>query len=81
MYEMECQKHIKPKISSENYYWDSLKKFRKRGCEDWLLEAVVITLRLSQVCAYENTSSTACAHVAVFAGFKDWKSRLKCETK
>lgn len=58
-----------------------LEKIQKGGCEDWLLEAVVITLRLSQVCAYENTSATACAHVAVFVGFKDWKSRLKCEPK
>lgn len=54
-----------------------LEKIKKGEFEDWLLEAVVNDLRLSQVREYENASSTAYAHLDAFVGFQDWKNRLK----
>ena len=54
-----------------------LEKIKKGEFEDWLLEAVVNDLRLSQVREYENASSTAYAYLDAFVGFQDWKSRLK----
>ncbi|MFT7336447.1 MAG: zinc protease, partial [Porticoccaceae bacterium] len=56
---------------------DQLDKIKKGEFEDWLLEAVVNDLRLSQVREYENASSTAYAYLDAFVGFQDWKSRLK----
>ncbi|MDC1465527.1 insulinase family protein [Polaribacter sp.] len=56
---------------------EQLEKIKKGTFEDWLLEAVVNDLRLSQVREYENASSTAYAYLDAFIGFQDWKSRLK----
>jgi len=51
-------------------------KVKKGEFEDWLIEAVVNDLRLSQIRQYENASSTAYAYLDAFIGFQDWESRL-----
>jgi zinc protease len=56
---------------------DQLDKIKKGEFEDWLLEAVVNDLRLSQVREYENSSATAYAYLDAFIGFQDWNNRLK----
>jgi zinc protease len=56
---------------------EQLEKIKKGEFENWLLEAVVNDLHLSQVREYENASSTAYAYLDAFVGFQDWKSRLK----
>lgn len=55
---------------------EQVEKIKKGEFEDWLLEAVVNDLRLSQVRQYENASSTAYAYLDAFIGFQDWKDRI-----
>ncbi|WP_027391649.1 M16 family metallopeptidase [Aquimarina latercula] len=52
-------------------------KVKKGEFEEWLLDAVVNDLRLSQIRQYENASSTAYSYLDAFIGFQDWKSRLE----
>jgi predicted Zn-dependent peptidase len=54
-----------------------LKKIKNGEFEDWLLEAVVNDLRLSQIRQYGDLSGTAYAHLEAFIGFQDWGNRLK----
>ncbi len=55
---------------------EQIEKIKKGEFEDWLINAVVNDLRLSQIRQYENASSTAYAYLDAFIGFQDWKSRL-----
>lgn len=55
---------------------EQVEKIKKGEFEDWLIDAVVNDLRLSQIRQYENASSTAYAYLDAFIGFQDWKSRL-----
>lgn len=54
-----------------------VEKVKNGEFEDWLLDAVVNDLRLSQIRQYENASSTAYAYLDAFIGFQDWYSRLE----
>ncbi len=56
---------------------EQIEKIKKGEFEDWLLDAVVNDLRLSQIQQYENASSTAYAYLGAFIGFQDWKNRLE----
>ncbi|MBV7268274.1 M16 family metallopeptidase [Winogradskyella luteola] len=55
---------------------EQIEKVKKGEFEDWLLDAVVNDLRLSQIRQYENASSTAYAYLEAFIGFQDWKDRV-----
>ncbi|WP_299113363.1 M16 family metallopeptidase [uncultured Winogradskyella sp.] len=55
---------------------EQVEKVKKGEFEDWLLDAVVNDLRLSQIRQYENASSTAYAYLGAFIGFQDWKDRI-----
>jgi predicted Zn-dependent peptidase len=54
-----------------------VEKIKQGEFEDWLLDAVVNDLRLSQIRQYEDASSTAYAYLEAFIGFQDWNSRLE----
>ena len=54
-----------------------VEKIKKGEFEDWLLEAVINDLRLTQIRQYENASSTAYAYLDAFIGEQDWNNRLK----
>ena len=54
-----------------------VEKIKKGEFEDWLLEAVVNDLRLSQIRQYENASSTAYAYLGAYIGKQDWVNRVK----
>ncbi len=56
---------------------EQIEKIKKGEFEDWLLDAVVNDLRLSQIRQYENASSTAYSYLEAFIGFQDWNSRLE----
>jgi len=56
---------------------EQIEKIKKGEFEDWLLDAVVNDLRLSQIRQYENASSTAYAYLQAFIGFQDWNTRLE----
>ncbi|MUU77171.1 M16 family metallopeptidase [Winogradskyella endarachnes] len=52
-------------------------KIKKGEFEDWLLDAVINDMRLSQIREYENGSATAYAYLDAFIGKQDWKNRLE----
>lgn len=52
-------------------------KIKKGEFEDWLLDAVINDLRLSQIRQYESASSVAYSYLDAFIGFQDWKDRLE----
>ncbi len=54
-----------------------IEKIKKGEFDDWLIDAVVNDLRLTQIKDYENASSTAYAYLDTFIHFKDWKGRLE----
>ncbi|WP_299241337.1 insulinase family protein [uncultured Aquimarina sp.] len=54
-----------------------IEKIKKGEFEEWLLDAVVNDLRLSQIRQYENASSTAYAYLDAFISFQDWENRLE----
>ena len=53
-----------------------IEKIKKGEFEDWLIDAVVNDLRLSQIRQYEDASGTAYAFLDAFIGFQEWKDRL-----
>lgn len=53
-----------------------IEKIKNGEFDEWLLEAVVNDLRLSQVQQYENATATAYAYLDAFIGFQDWKDRV-----
>ncbi len=56
---------------------DQVEKIKKGEFDEWLLEAVVNDLRLSQTRQYEDASSTAYAYLDAFIGFQEWPNRLE----
>ncbi|WP_407557519.1 M16 family metallopeptidase [Winogradskyella sp. 4-2091] len=56
---------------------DQVEKIKKGEFEDWLLDAVINDMRLSQIREYENGSATAYAYLDAFIGEQNWESRLK----
>lgn len=53
-----------------------IEKIKNGEFEDWLIQAVINDLRLSQIRSYEDASSTAYAYLDAFIGFQEWKDRL-----
>ena len=54
-----------------------IEKIKLGEFEDWLLEAVINDLRLSQIRQYENASATAYEFLDAFIGEQKWIDRLK----
>ncbi|TXK79406.1 pitrilysin family protein [Mesonia sp. K4-1] len=55
---------------------EEVEKIKKGEFDDWLIEAVINDLKLSEIREYENASSTAYAYMDAFIHFQDWQSRL-----
>ncbi len=53
-----------------------VEKIKKGEFEDWLIEAVINDLKLSEIRQYENASATAYAHMNAFIHFQDWDERV-----
>lgn len=51
-------------------------KIKKGEFEEWLLDAVIKDLKLSQIRQYESASSTAYGYLDAFIGFQNWNDRL-----
>lgn len=49
---------------------------KKGNFEDWMLEAVINDMKLSQISEYENASAVASAYVDAFIHFRDWKDEV-----
>ena len=54
-----------------------IEKIKLGEFEDWLLEAVINDLRLSQIRQYENASATAYEFLDAFIGEQKWIERLQ----
>lgn len=52
-------------------------KVKKGEFDDWMIEAVVNDLKLSQTRQYENASAVAYAYVNAYVHFQDWNGRVK----
>lgn len=53
-----------------------VEKIKKGEFEDWLVEAVINDLKLSEIRNYENASSTAYAYMDAFIHFQNWDDRV-----
>ena len=50
-----------------------VEKIKNGEFDDWLIEAVINDLKLSEIRQYENASSVAYAHMDAFIHFQDWQ--------
>jgi len=53
-----------------------IEKIKKGEFDDWLVEAVINDLKLSEIREYENASSTAYAYMDAFIHFEDWQDQV-----
>ncbi|MDR6301020.1 M16 family metallopeptidase [Mesonia maritima] len=51
-------------------------KIKAGDFENWLVDAVINDLKLSEIREYEDASSTAYAYMDAFVHFQDWQSRI-----
>ncbi|NER15598.1 M16 family metallopeptidase [Spongiivirga citrea] len=54
-----------------------IEEIKKGNFEDWMIDAVVNDLKLSEMRQYENASSTAFAYVDAFTKFQNWSDKVK----
>lgn len=54
-----------------------VEKIKSGDFEDWLIEAVINDLKLSNIRQYENASAVAYAHLDAFIHFQEWEENLK----
>ncbi|SHI74810.1 Predicted Zn-dependent peptidase [Mesonia phycicola] len=53
-----------------------VEKIKKGEFDDWLVDAVINDLKLSEIRQYEDASSTAYAFMDAFIHFQDWQSQV-----
>ena len=53
-----------------------IEKIKKGEFDDWLVEAVINDLKLSEIRQYEDASSTAYAYMDAFIHFQDWQDQV-----
>ena len=53
-----------------------IEKIKKGEFDDWLVEAVINDLKLSEIRQYEDASSTAYAYMDAFIHFEDWQDQV-----
>ena len=53
-----------------------IEEIKKGNFEDWLIDAVINDLKLTQTRNFENASDLAYEYVNAFVHFQDWKSRI-----
>ncbi len=56
---------------------DQIQLVKDGAFDDWLIEAVINDMKLSQIQQYDNASAVAYAYVSAFVHFQDWKDRVK----
>ncbi|MCX2680783.1 insulinase family protein [Galbibacter sp. EGI 63066] len=54
-----------------------IEKVKKGEFDEWMLDAVINDLKLSQIRQYENASAVAYAYVNAFVHFQDWGEEVK----
>ncbi|QLE02766.1 insulinase family protein [Galbibacter sp. BG1] len=53
-----------------------IEEVKKGNFDDWMIEAVVNDLKLSEIRQYENPSAVAYAYVDAFVHFQDWEDEV-----
>lgn len=61
----------------KNLLLEQIDKLKKGAFEDWMIEAVVNDLKLSQIRQYENSTALASTYVDAFIHQEDWSERLQ----
>ncbi len=56
---------------------EQIEKIKKGEFEDWMIEAVVNDLKLSQIEQFENASAVANSYVNSFIHFQNWEDQVK----
>ena len=56
---------------------DQVEKVKKGEFDEWLIDAVINDLKLSQIKQFEDASNIAYEYVNAFVHFQDWESRVK----
>ncbi|OSY89240.1 peptidase M16 [Tenacibaculum holothuriorum] len=56
---------------------DQIEKVKKGEFDEWLIDAVINDLKLSQIRQYQNASSVASEYVNAFVHFQNWEDRVK----
>ncbi|MEL4308425.1 M16 family metallopeptidase [Joostella sp. CR20] len=54
-----------------------IEEIKKGNFDDWMIEAVVNDLKLSQIRQYENPTAVAYAYVDAFVHFQNWEDEVK----
>ncbi|MBW2962766.1 M16 family metallopeptidase [Mesonia aestuariivivens] len=60
----------------KNLLLAEVEKIKKGEFDDWLVEAVINDLKLSEIREYEDASSTAYAYMDAFIHFQDWQDQV-----
>ncbi len=56
---------------------EQLEKIKRGEFDDWMIDAVVNDLKLSEIRQFGNASSVAYAYVNAFVHFQNWEDRVK----
>ncbi|WP_335965404.1 insulinase family protein [Galbibacter sp. PAP.153] len=54
-----------------------IEEVKKGNFDDWMIQAVVNDLKLSEIRQYENATYVAYAYVDAFVHFQDWEAKVK----
>lgn len=54
-----------------------IEKVKKGEFDDWMIEAVINDMKLSQIRQFEDASAVAYAYVNAFVHFQDWEDKVK----
>ncbi|WP_242204685.1 M16 family metallopeptidase [Aestuariivivens insulae] len=54
-----------------------IEEFKKGNFDEWMLEAVINDMKLSQINQYENTTAVAFAYVNAFIHYQNWEDQVK----
>ncbi len=55
---------------------EQIEEVKKGNFDEWLIDAVINDLKLSQIRSFEDASGVAYEYVNAFVHFQDWKSRI-----
>ncbi|WP_046745560.1 M16 family metallopeptidase [Kordia zhangzhouensis] len=61
----------------KNLILEQIEKLKKGEFEDWMIDAVVNDLKLSQTQQYENSTALASAYYNAFIHHEDWAKKVK----
>ncbi len=61
----------------ETLIHEQIEKIKKGEFDEWMLEAAINDMKVSQIRRYENSTAVASAYYSSFVHFQDWESEVK----